>query len=511
MASDGSGLSDALSKASLDAEHVGGESVAALLAIHGASVAELRRAAGAELQAAGDVGTPLDELFLLRYVLSTGGDKGKFDCAKAAAKVAKCLEWRKANLAALRKWVAGEHDPALDVFDFFQTRGWLRAAVPGTLSPVFVVRTGHSCPRTLMERFSHDRVVFMLLVNNEVGFQLCDKRTRESGRMVKVITVIDAAGASFFDFDRRFGKCLGESSHMSEDIYPQLLGKSVMINFPVAVRFIIKAVGLLMSAKAREKQVICAATNTAKKDCSQCPFIKRMGIRPEDVPDFLGGRDPHLPEHFIPVASRPGGHKLALSSKAPQATAEHAVPANQHAARVCVDLVLMEGASATATLASVDAAGARAVLHDNVMLQPTGDLVRLLSPRPAPGAKLLLTVSASAKAKTAAVTAIFKDEPPAAAPTGAATPGNAQPQAQPAPVPAPAPPAPTDAAPALTPAPAAPAPAAPVPAAPAPAAPAPAAPALAPPAQVAPAQAAPAQAAPAPGAPAPVSPTGNGM
>jgi hypothetical protein len=498
MASDGSELSAALSKASLHAEHVGGEDVAALLAVHGASVAELRRAAGAELQAAGDVGTPLDELFLLRYVLSTGGDKGKFDCAKAAAKVAKCLAWRKANLAALRKWVAGEHDPALDVFDFFQTRGWLRAAIPGTLSPVFVVRTGHSCPRTLMERFSHDRVVFMLLVNNEVGFQLCDKRTRESGRLVKVITVIDGAGASFFDFDRRFGKCLGESSHMSEDVYPQLLGKTVMINFPVTVRFIIKTVSLLMSAKAREKQVICSGTNTAQKDCSQCPFIKRMGIRPEDVPDFLGGRDPHLPEHFVPILSRPGAHKLALSSKAPQATAEHAVPANQHAAKVCVDLVLVEGAGATATLASVDAAGARAVLHDNVMLQPTQDLVRLLSPRPAPGATLLLTVSASAKAKAAAVMAIFKDEPPAAAPTG----GNAQqPQAQPAPVPAPAPPAPapTDAAPALT---LTPAPAAPVPAAPVPAAPAPAAPAPAPPAQAAPAQAAPA---------APVSPAGNGM
>jgi hypothetical protein len=487
MASDE--LSENLSKVSL-ADRVGGEDVSGLLAVHGAAVAELRRAVGAALAGAGDVGTPLDELFLLRYVLSTGGDVGKFDCAKAAGKVAKCLEWRKTNLAALKRWAAGEFDPALEVFDFFQTRGWVRAAVPGSLSPVFVVRTGFSNPRKLMERFSHERVVLMLLLNNEVGFQLCDKRTRESGRLVKMITVIDGAGASFFDFDRRFGKCLGESSHLSEDIYPQLLGKSIMINFPGAVRFIIKTVSLLMSSKAREKQVICAATNTAKKDCSQCPFIKRMGIRPEDVPDFLGGRDPHLPEHFMPIATRPGAHTLALSSKAPQAAAEHTVPADQRAARVCVDLVLTDGAGATAQLAAVDAAGSRAVLHDNVQLHQEGNVVRLLAPRPAPGAKLLLTVSsASAKAKTTEVMALFKDEPHA--PAASAQPPQTPPATASAPASAPAP-APNDATPAPTPAPATPAPAAPTQAAPAPVAPAPVAPAPVAPAPVAPAPVAPA-------------------
>ena len=113
-------LSEALSRASLGVDHAGGEQVAALPTgpVQGAAVGELWRAAGDELARAADVGTPLDELFLLRYVLSAGGAEGKLDCGKAAAKVAKCLQWRKANLAALRKSIAGEFDPALEVLDF---------------------------------------------------------------------------------------------------------------------------------------------------------------------------------------------------------------------------------------------------------------------------------------------------------------------------------------------------------------------------------------------------------
>jgi hypothetical protein len=55
-----------------------------------------------------------------------------------------------------------------------------------------------------------------------------DKKTRELGYLVKVVSVVDQnnSGAP----DRRFFNILSNASKLSEVYYPQLLGTSVLIN-----------------------------------------------------------------------------------------------------------------------------------------------------------------------------------------------------------------------------------------------------------------------------------------
>jgi hypothetical protein len=50
--------------------------------------------------------------------------------------------------------------------------------------------------------------------------------------MIKMVTVIDQNHLKWSSIDSRFFKALGASSKATEKFYPQLLGKSVMINLP---------------------------------------------------------------------------------------------------------------------------------------------------------------------------------------------------------------------------------------------------------------------------------------
>jgi hypothetical protein len=64
---------------------------------------------------------------------------------------------------------------------------------------------------------------------------------------------------SMFGGEPRFYKCLGESSKHSAVNYPQLLGKSVLINTPSFLRIIFGAFGIFMPKSALEKITICPA------------------------------------------------------------------------------------------------------------------------------------------------------------------------------------------------------------------------------------------------------------
>ena len=70
----------------------------------------------------------------------------------------------------------------------------------------------------------------------------CDKKTRETRLLTKEISVIDMANFSIFGGDSRFYKCLGEASKLSAIYYPQLLGKTILINTPSYFRFLYKKI-----------------------------------------------------------------------------------------------------------------------------------------------------------------------------------------------------------------------------------------------------------------------------
>ena len=143
-----------------------------------------------------------------------------------------------------------------------------------------------------------------MLFSKEVAYARCDTLTRKTRMLIKMVTVCDMAGHSMFGGDSRFYKALGESSKKSAEYYPQLLGKTVLINTPSYMRVLWSTFSVFMPKSALEKTTICPATGTSlphTPDASTCPFIMRWcgkaGL--SSVPDFLGGTMP-CPDELKP-------------------------------------------------------------------------------------------------------------------------------------------------------------------------------------------------------------------
>ena len=72
--------------------------------------------------------------------------------------------------------------------------------------------------------------------------------------MIKAYSCLDFQGASATrGQDSRFSRIIGESSKLSEKMYPQLLGKSIFLNIPTAFRWVFNLIKPLMSKRAVEK------------------------------------------------------------------------------------------------------------------------------------------------------------------------------------------------------------------------------------------------------------------
>ena len=100
--------------------------------------------------------------------------------------------------------------------------------------PINFVVVDHSSTKALMDDHPFEKVQQFCLFTREDDFQICDRLTRETRKLVKTVTVVDLYGMSVFsgDADKRFAKALGDSSNISSDLYPQFLLKTIVINLP---------------------------------------------------------------------------------------------------------------------------------------------------------------------------------------------------------------------------------------------------------------------------------------
>ena len=196
-----------------------------LLAQHKDAVAELKAAVADCLPTAGaeTVANFYDDIFLLRYVLSW---EKKGGLAKSSKAVRETVAWRTEHAAVLAETAATKRPPHKDLAERFQTAGYVGEL--GGVEPLFCVRTGYCNIKGMMNSLSLEQIADMGTFDKEIAFQMCDKKTRETRKLVKMITIIDLAQFSLFGGnDSRFHKALGESSKRAAVVYPQLLGKTV--------------------------------------------------------------------------------------------------------------------------------------------------------------------------------------------------------------------------------------------------------------------------------------------
>jgi hypothetical protein len=131
-------------------------------------------------------------------------------------------------------------------------------------------------------------VMDFIMYRREIGFAECDRITRSTGVLTKIISVNDLSHVSLLSgTDARFQAVLREASAMSEAHYPQMLDRAVLINLPYVFNAMWSVVKNILSAKARSKVTICPG-NTLRGDISKCPFASKF-INPRTLPSFLGG------------------------------------------------------------------------------------------------------------------------------------------------------------------------------------------------------------------------------
>ena len=282
-------------------------------------------------------GVEFDNLFLLRYILS-------FKTVAAAIEPCRTtLGWRIEQADVLhRLTLEGRAGiPNHSTFMKFQTVGDISTKFGGW--PTYVVRTAHSDLPSLMNSLSvaevrnfsaaHVRscgVLTRVLTHpfpsplsplqqvsdclhyaKELQWRTCDRLTRETGVLTKLINVIDMNNFSLFGADRRFFAALGDSSKRSAMMYPQLLGATACVNPPSFLRLLMSTFGSLMPQSAKDKQRFCQSSNTETESASKCPFLSMFGGTTEDggtcpvpgLPDFLGGAEP-TPPWLQPLTDR---------------------------------------------------------------------------------------------------------------------------------------------------------------------------------------------------------------
>ena len=268
--------------------------VAKLIAKHREDIDTVKAACAKELSSPTAGGIAYDDLFVVRYLKSRKGD-----VEKTIESVKACVEWRTENKAWIEKAKAGEKAPKHGEISKLSIGGLYKNTVLG--EPLYIVRAGISTPKELMKKFTPEEVVFWLNWNKEIGFQLCDKRTRASGRITKMFNVVDLRDSSFWNNDKSFFKCLGDSSKHSEKFYPQLLGLSIVINLPSWISAVMSLFSFLVPQSFLEKQRFCYGRPGSKKQknfkdqkISKCPFAS-VFMDKADTPLFLGGEDAGCP------------------------------------------------------------------------------------------------------------------------------------------------------------------------------------------------------------------------
>ncbi len=213
------------------------------------------------------------------------------DAAKQANAVRKCVSWRAQNAGLLADVAAGKPLPKeaiikrLCVTDYHGTTRYGE--------PISIVRAGLCSPPALFPVVSHAEFKEWLLYQKEQAFITCDAAQRKSRLLVKCITVVDLHGTSLASASSSasitYQKLVAEAGKVSEFVYPQLLGRQILLHPPRFFGAMFSVIKQFMSAKVVEKLGVCPGPGERHgESASACPYAsKRFEL--VDLPTFLGG------------------------------------------------------------------------------------------------------------------------------------------------------------------------------------------------------------------------------
>ena len=256
-----------------------------LLTQHADAIATLRKAVADDANLTSEV----DDIWLLRFILSNGS------ASKAEGPLRATLAYRAEHRERLAQAASEYSDPKHLDMSKYSIADLLPAHVTSLSNePILVVRVGRSDVKALMDRYTEDEVVDSLNYSKETAFRRCDQATRETRRLVKMITVLDMAAMKLSGNDKRFMKALGRSSREAEVRYPQLLALTVPINAPFFIGLLWGIGKRFLPARTLAKMRFCGSRDSCKQSAAECPVVGH-NFSPDALCTFLGGTLPPTP------------------------------------------------------------------------------------------------------------------------------------------------------------------------------------------------------------------------
>lgn len=234
-----------------------------------------------------------DDIWILRFVLS---HKNDVDAASRAAIAT--MEFRKAynlNEKDLRGKIRhldgfSEGLPHLEKLQACSEKYACLTTLPDeNRGPIMYVILSKLDQNKINETMTQEDIKLSTLYVNEAIYQVLNSITRKTGRLTKVLKVVDMDGMALKKMNRGYLSKDGAASKEIDDYFPQLLGGMLVINPPKWLNVIWKFARPLMPKRVVEK-VDILPSDTEKRLKSLARFVSN-----ENVLERYGGENREWP------------------------------------------------------------------------------------------------------------------------------------------------------------------------------------------------------------------------
>lgn len=223
---------------------------------------------------------PVDDFCILKFVLSAQRKKPRVR-ETAIDNLIKTIHWRKDRKDLMK--IAKETEEMLY---------YIPIALGGFLGDelVHVTFVGAADLHELVKKWGSGEVALSrALIASEQARLILDKRSRETGRLSKLLAVADMEGLSIRKIaNKTMLGVMGHISKTNEINTPQLLSRVVILNAPSFFQLVVTMFKPFVSKSTMEKLAICPGKKS-KQSIAECPFIARIANGVQSVPESVGG------------------------------------------------------------------------------------------------------------------------------------------------------------------------------------------------------------------------------
>lgn len=247
--------------------------------------------------------TLYDDIWILRFVLSH--KKKVSAAAKAALETIRFRAEKKLNeLGDIRHRVPTQDPsqtdnmfPASKRMNEHVSEGGSYHVLPDAQRGVITyIRVDKVDMKALNSELSDSDILDSIIYLNETIYQILDHMTRKTGRLTKLLKVVDLQGVGLKNFNLTFIKKDAANTKKMEDFYPQMLGMLVVANASSWFSKLWKVVRKFFPARFVEKVDILPSVDKVKEKDLKLVF---KYISYENLPVQYGGLNTTWPPQEV--------------------------------------------------------------------------------------------------------------------------------------------------------------------------------------------------------------------